>query len=352
MATLPAGMTDATFQYVLKFTIEHEGDTPFMYNNWSAKNAKRDVTIGVGRALPSLPMIALGPGQFTCAAGEREAAAVRSMFRVKATGGQPSADQMIAEYRRVYNTERIGGNLFSAYQTPSPLEMDREAMLRDLQAKMLKFWDDRSVEQHPLPELSTIPAQAQVALMSWNYGLRLRGAPKMCDAVRAGNYVLAANETFVPGVDAQKNAAHKQLMLNAARIVAAGMDPNTLPPMTGPFKPPPAVPGAQTAGATTSNTLNPTQLAGTWRVAIGHWKGLFFFDSKGGVSWAESGTSRKHAGKWFLKNGRLEWKFLDPGDFRIFTVPLAAVSTAEANGTILPAGQGSFRMSKASAQIA
>jgi hypothetical protein len=64
----------------LNFTISHEGDTPFMYNNWSAKNPLPDVTIGVGRALTSLPKIGLGPGQFTCLAGEREAASVRVCF--------------------------------------------------------------------------------------------------------------------------------------------------------------------------------------------------------------------------------------------------------------------------------
>jgi hypothetical protein len=115
MDTLPAGMSEDTFRDTLNFTISHEGDTPFMYNNWSAKNPLPDVTIGVGRALTSLPKIGLGPGQFTCLAGEREAASVRSMFRVLGTGQQPSPEQMIAEFRRVYNTERVGGNLFSAF---------------------------------------------------------------------------------------------------------------------------------------------------------------------------------------------------------------------------------------------
>jgi hypothetical protein len=235
---LPAGMLDDTFQYTLNFTIAHEGDTPFMYNNWSAKNKNPDVTMGVGHALSSLPKIGLGPGQFTCAAGEREAASARSMFRIKGTSTQPSPDQMIEEFRRVYNTERVGGNLFSAYQAPSPLEMDREAMLKDLREKMLAYWDQKQVQ---LPDFTGIPAQAQVVLMSWNYGLRLIAAPKMCAAVRAGDYTTAANETLVPTWDGQKNDAHKQLMLNAATIVAKGMSLNTLPPMTGPFKPPPSV---------------------------------------------------------------------------------------------------------------
>ena len=80
--------------------------------------------------------------------------------------------------------------------------------------------------------------------MSWNYGLRLRGAPKMCAAVRARDYEEAAKQTLVPGWDAQKNAAHQRLMMNAAAIVKGGMSLNLLPPMAGPFKPPPPVTAA------------------------------------------------------------------------------------------------------------
>ena len=61
---IPQGMSEDTFEYVIQFTIAHEGDTPFMYNNWSAKNKNRDVTIGVGYALTSLPMTDLGAGEY------------------------------------------------------------------------------------------------------------------------------------------------------------------------------------------------------------------------------------------------------------------------------------------------
>ena len=115
---------------------------------------------------------------------------------------------------------------------------------------------------------------------------------------------------------------------------------NTLPPMTGPFKPPPSVSG----GTTTLNTIH-RQLAGRWAIGIGDWHGFFFFDANGGVSWAESDYSRKHAGRWSVSGSRLEWKFRDPGDFRTFTISLP-LNTTEASGTILPAGQGWFTMRK------
>jgi len=92
--------------------------------------------------------------------------------------------------------------------------------------------------------------------------------------------------------------------------------------------------------------LNVGQLSGKWQVSIGDWNGLFYFDERGGVSWANSEASRKHPGRWSVNGSRLEWKFLDPGDFRVFTVNLP-LDTKKMSGTILPAGQGWFTMSKA-----
>ena len=88
----PPGMSDTTFEYVINFTIAHEGDTPFMYNNWPLKNPNKDVTVGVGHALFS----------------ENDTASpdVRRMFTVKATGRPASAEEMVQEYRRVNDLPR------------------------------------------------------------------------------------------------------------------------------------------------------------------------------------------------------------------------------------------------------
>lgn len=326
----PLGMSDETFEYVVNFTIDHEGDTPYMYNNWPYKNPKKDVTVGVGHALFS----------------ENEAASpdVMRMFTVKATGQPATREEMLQEYRRVNNLPRTQGNLLSAYRDASPLQMIREEMLSDLRNKLLGFWASRGQE---FPNFTAIPAQAQAALMSWNYGLRLRGAPKMCNAIRAGDFITAASECRVPGWDGQKNEGHRVLLLNAAAIVASGGNPNKLPPPSkGHFKPPPWEPGA----VTTPTSIH-GQLAGRWSVVIGEWKGLFIFDAKGVVSWAESDSSPRHGGRWAVKGGRLEWKFNDPGDIRTFTIPLP-LNTSKVFGTILPAGQGWFNMAKSGGGIA
>jgi hypothetical protein len=322
-------MNSETFEYVLAFTIAHEGDTPFMYNNWPLKNPNRDVTVGVGLALDSSSV----------EAGERVAASnqIRSMFRVKGTGLQASEDEMKAEFRRVYDLKRTLSNLRTDFQDQSPLEMDRTAMLNSLRQTMLGWWGSKGQN---FPNFGAIPAQAQIALMSYNYGARLSIAPNMCNAVRAGDYVRAAEESLVPGWDGQKNAGHKRLLMNAATIVRGGLDLGTLPPKLGPFKPPPLV-----SGGTTTPGADVSQLAGSWSVTIGGWSGFFFFDAIGGVSWAEDESSPGHAGRWSVNGSSLEWKFRDPGDFRTFTLPLPLITT-NAAGTILPAGQGWFTMSK------
>jgi hypothetical protein len=195
----------------------------------------KDVTAGVGRAITNEAMAASDE--------------IRLMFKVKATGQLASAEDMKTEFRRVYDLPRTPGNLWSDYRDKSPLQMDRAAMLRSLGETLLTFWS--SCGQN-FPNFGLIPAQAQVALMSFNYGLRLSGAPKMCNAVRAGDYVTAAKESFIGTWDMQKNAAHNRLFMNAAAIVRGGIDLSTLPPMQGPYKPPPAVsPAPVTPGVKT-----------------------------------------------------------------------------------------------------
>jgi hypothetical protein len=257
-------MSATTFEYVINFTIAHEGDTPFMYNNWPLKNPNKDVTVGVGHALFS--------------ANEAASPDVRRMFTVKATGRPASAEEMVQEYRRVNDLPRTQGNLFSAYRDASPLQMIREEMLSDLRNKLLGYWASRGQE---FPNFAAIPAQAQAALMSWNYGLRLRGAPKMCNAIRAGDFVTAAAECRVPGWDGQKNEGHRVLLLNAAAIVASGADPNKLPPPNGPFKPPPREPAP---------SVGPNWLNGWWKV----WDGntyYYFFGPDGVVQYTKTRPS-------------------------------------------------------------
>ena len=89
-----------------------------------------------------------------------------------------------------------------------------------------------------------------------------------------------------------------------------------------------------------------TDLQGKWNANIGPWSGIFVFDLGGGVYWADNDTAPKHRGRWTATSSEVQWKFNDPGDFRVFTLPLP-VSRKSAQVTVQPAGQGSFTMSHA-----
>ena len=228
MASVPPWMSADTFEYVLQFTEAHEGETNFMYNNWPAKSPTKDVTVGVGLSLRS------------------ENDAVRSdiirLFKRKSDNEPASPEDMRAEFRRVNDTQRIGGNLYTAFRDPSPLYIPKSLMRPNLRENMLTFWDQRGSSAN-FPDFPTIPAQAQVALMSYNYGARISRAPKMCKAIKDGNYHAAAMQSNVPGWDPQKNVAHRVLLLNAGVIARDGLAEGQLPPL-GAFKPPPMLTGA------------------------------------------------------------------------------------------------------------
>lgn len=87
------------------------------------------------------------------------------------------------------------------------------------------------------------------------------------------------------------------------------------------------------------------EVVGTWNVTIGNWSGIFVFDARGGVSWADDERSPKHPGSWSASGWELQWKFKDVGDFRTFVVALP-LSLSSTKGRILPAGQGFFEMSR------
>ena len=98
------------------------------------------------------------------------------------------------------------------------------------------------------------------------------------------------------------------------------------------------------AGSPTATAIS-TLLTGTWDVVIGPWRGLFVFSADGSMYWASSTGGARTAGHWMITTRDVRWTFYDPGDFRVFTLPLQAQGRT-VQGTILPVGQGDFKMTK------
>lgn len=225
IAMAPQGMSADAYNYLLAFTKAHEGYTPFLYNNWPIKNPNKDVTAGVGIAVTDRDM----------AASDQ----IRLMFRMKGTNVVPTPKQIQAEFDRVYDQPRTSDNLFSDYGDKSPMYIPPDQMSQSLEAKMLLCWSQRGVQ---FPDFAAIQAQAQVALMSFNYGMRLSNRTPISDAVKAGDYFTAAKVCVVGRWESRKNAAHQRLFGNAGVIMMGKKDLNLLPPISGPFKPPPYPP--------------------------------------------------------------------------------------------------------------
>ena len=218
-------MSVDAFNYLIAFTKGHEGYTPFLYNNWPIKNKKKDVTAGVGSAVSDREKAAADP--------------IRTLFRMKGSGAVPSPEQMKKEFDRVNDLPRTPDNLFTDYGDKSPMEIPANIMLSSLLAKMNDCWNQRGVQ---FPDFAKIQAQAQVALLSFNYGMRLSNRLAMCDAVKAEDFLTASRTCVVTEWDPRKNAAHQRLFDNAGAIMMTSRDLNLLPPITAGFKPPPCPP--------------------------------------------------------------------------------------------------------------
>jgi hypothetical protein len=93
-------------------------------------------------------------------------------------------------------------------------------------------------------------------------------------------------------------------------------------------------------------------LTGTWDVEIGNkdWTGSFVFQGSGSgsVYWVSMQSRSHHVGTWNSSGGRITWDFKkdDPTDIRTFELSMPL--RVEVHGNISPAGQGWFKMTKAS----
>jgi hypothetical protein len=99
------------------------------------------------------------------------------------------------------------------------------------------------------------------------------------------------------------------------------------------------------AALTTTPPELPGGLVGTWDVTIGDWSGIFVFGSDHSASWADNPRSRQTPGSWVSDGDNVYFQFHAPGDYRFFQVTLP-VNSEKTTGTIFPAGQGRFEMTK------
>lgn len=210
----PTSMNQATWDYLLKFTLAHEALIPHMYNNRAAEDQKQDVTCGIG---------------FLLVSPEAAVSGYKDMFFDPATTIAATDDQIKADWKTASEILRKGVSV-AEYAQKCKLRMHTDKVT-DKMAQILKAKLASTLAAHT--EISSrfaeFPAQAQVACASLFYGYALSKMPNFKGCLAIGDFCGAAGESKLNGASARKNNAHKILLENACRIVEGELDFDTLP---------------------------------------------------------------------------------------------------------------------------
>jgi hypothetical protein len=198
-----AGMAKETWAYLLKFTCFHEGVVNFLYSNKGKPGVTRsDVTIGIGISLPTKVSCGAYVGRFFVKG---------TNFSSVATLEQIEADWVTVDgMSRATNTLDDFGR---AVQT----EIRPEDAIRFTIAFYGKYVPGR-LNSTDFADFADWPAQAQVALASYCYGLSPEGAPKMRAALRKRDFDTAGLQSWISTWEDRKLIDHRVLFWNAARI--------------------------------------------------------------------------------------------------------------------------------------
>jgi hypothetical protein len=208
----PDYMTQQAWDYLLRFTVTHEGMVLHMYNNRTSEAAKQDVTCGIGILLI-----------------DRDAATgsdYKPMFFDPATQLPATEDQLRDDWDAALNLLRRywpNANLESTaagdgYADVCKMRMYPQAVM-DKAASVLKSKLKWELDHWlPLEAFISMPSQAQIACVSYFYGWSLAKAPLFRQALIDLNFDRAAKASNLSGASPAKNKAHERLFLNAASI--------------------------------------------------------------------------------------------------------------------------------------
>lgn len=205
----PSQMSKDAWEYLLKFTFNHEAPVYHMYNNRKSLADKQDVTFGVGVLINS-PQAALG---------------YKKYFFDK--GGSPASDGAITDdWDKVSKILRTGLSV-QEYENATQCRVKTDGVY-DLMA--LKLKEALAANIKLKPQLSTfvcMPAQAQIALASYFYGHIL--PPMMGAAIDNWDFYEAGVQSHLKGMSERKYKAHVTLFENAAQIVAQVLEYSQVP---------------------------------------------------------------------------------------------------------------------------
>jgi GH24 family phage-related lysozyme (muramidase) len=193
------------------FTTRFEGRTPFLYTD-----KKGYVTTGIGNLVENLQTHEPTPDTFT--------------LGWKRTDGSLASHQEILDAWKTVKAAWPGVQSFASQKLTS-IRLDKEAIDRLVQAKLLQ---NETILRRRFPGYDRWPADAQLGVhsMSWAMGSGF-DFPKFVAAVNKPrpDFRAAAAASFIydPGNPIEgRNAANRQLFLNAAHALERGHDVSTL----------------------------------------------------------------------------------------------------------------------------
>ncbi|MEP6924038.1 MAG: hypothetical protein ABI954_06215 [Pyrinomonadaceae bacterium] len=200
----PDSMSQGAWDYLLKFTRNHEAPVLHMYNNKKMPTDKQDVTFGIGVQINS-PQAALG---------------YRKYFVDK--GGNPASDAAITADWDVVSKILRKGLSVKEYEDATQCRVSESSVL-ELMASKLSGNLSKNLQIRPqLATFVSMPAQAKIALASYFYGHVL--PPLMGAATDKWDFYEAGVQSHLDGMSGRKFKAHVTLFQNASQIVAQQLD--------------------------------------------------------------------------------------------------------------------------------
>ena len=206
----PKQMAKSTWDYLIKFTLHHEGTVTHMYHNFPLGSKYPDVSCGIGFLL----------------AGDKTPSAGTLKDWVKhfsnADGSPASDDQFKADWEAAYKisrkTQPVGG-VISEFKAECKLTLNA-GIIKPKMAQLLVNKLNTELNRPPIKDVDfwKLPAVAQIAIASVSYGFSPTKMPNFGTALKAKKFSAAASEIQLSNMSDIKNYDHWLLMKDAEYI--------------------------------------------------------------------------------------------------------------------------------------
>lgn len=184
--------------------------------------------------LDILGLVTIAIGVLVDRKGDPNAVSLASGLPLRrADGSLATWPEIAADWRRVKDATRLAQGGAKAASYVAQLRLDADGLREVFDRKLDAFLP---ILERTFPDLSTWPAEAQLALLgvAWGAGPSafLPTFPRLTASLRVRDFATAAAECSLdaknnPGV-IPRNAANRALLLNAGVVEANGLDPDAI----------------------------------------------------------------------------------------------------------------------------